>query len=94
MTEAPVHLLERQLEEFAAAVAGTAPRTLAGAADGVPVVASIEAARRSAREGSSWCPLPTWPGVNTTLNVGPGSSSAWSRSCVGNSTMVCGSGPA
>lgn len=56
-TEALVHLLARQLEEFAAAVRGTAPRLLAGATDGIPVMAAIEAARRSAREGSAWCPL-------------------------------------
>jgi predicted dehydrogenase len=60
-TGALVHLLARELEDFAAAVRGASPRVLAGAAEGIPVMAAIEAARESARKESSWCTLRTGP---------------------------------
>jgi len=54
MAGALVHLLMRELEEFAGAARGAAPALLAGAADGVAVMRAIDAVRASAASGSDW----------------------------------------
>lgn len=52
-----VHLLVRELEEFIQAARGRPAPSLATANDGVPVMAAIEAARKSAEDGGRWLPL-------------------------------------
>jgi predicted dehydrogenase len=52
-----VPLLVRQLEAFARVVLGEVETTLAHADDGVAVMATLEAARESARRGGVWEPV-------------------------------------
>jgi myo-inositol 2-dehydrogenase/D-chiro-inositol 1-dehydrogenase len=49
--------LARQLEEFACAIRGGESPNLATANDGLVVMTVIDAVRRSASEGGSWCPV-------------------------------------
>lgn len=51
--------LARQLDAFAAAVRGEPGHGVGTAADGVAVMAAVDAARASARTGGDWQPIPT-----------------------------------
>lgn len=53
-----VHLLVLELEEFAGAVRGKPAPTLATAADGVAMMAAVDAAHRSAISAGAWIDCP------------------------------------